>query len=112
MSKKKCQLVDFLPKKEEEVVILKKKKANKVFIEIETGCHYSDHVNSGKEYTSVNANGKTYGCSFPCDNPNDIESAIQSCKEMIEREGDKWELLKPKVREIKNETKTIKEKIS
>lgn len=60
----------------------------KVTIEVKAGQHYRPTVKDGKEYTSVSCMSSSYGSGHPCDNEDEIQSAIKSCKEMIRGEGD------------------------
>lgn len=60
----------------------------KVIIKVEGGHHYCPSVKDGKEYTSVSCAGSLYGASSPCDNEDEVQAAIQSCKNMIREEGD------------------------
>jgi len=61
----------------------------KVKIVITPNNFFCKSVNNGSEYTSVNFNAKNYGSASPCVTNEEINSAIQRCKDWIIMEGDK-----------------------
>ena len=62
---------------------------NKVEIVVEEGHHYDISHQNGAAYTSVNYHTNRYGGCSPCDNPEEIRSAIEHAKAVILKEGDK-----------------------
>lgn len=61
----------------------------KVKILIEGGRHYHKEVHNGAEYISVGFMAKTYGMGCPCDNEEEIRSAIEHARKTIIKAGDK-----------------------
>ena len=59
-----------------------------LIIKVEKGRHYISSVKGGREYTSVSCMGGTYGSSCPCDNEDEIKSAIERGKAYIRKMGD------------------------
>lgn len=59
----------------------------KIIIHIDKG-RYAPSCKNGAEYTDVHFQASRYGGGSPCDNPIEVEDAIQHFKEWIEREGD------------------------
>lgn len=60
-----------------------------VEITVVEGGNYIDSVKDGRSFTSVRYDGKNYGGSSPCDNAEEISSAIKHAKETIIDAGDK-----------------------
>ncbi len=50
--------------------------------------YYNEVENDGKKYTSVDYYASTYGGAAPCDNKNEIQTAIKHAKSVIRGEGD------------------------
>jgi len=74
--------------REEGVAETKNMAGKKVIIEVKTGKHYCPTVKNGKEYTSVSCMSSLYGSSSPCDNENEVQHAINNCKNVIREYGD------------------------
>ena len=64
------------------------KKAMKVEIIISEGHNYCKTVNNGAPFTSVDYMASTYGGGSPCDNEDEIQSALKHAKSVIRSEGD------------------------
>lgn len=64
------------------------KKAKKVGIVISEGHNYCKSVKNGAPFTSVDYMASTYGGASPCDNENEIQSALKHAKSVIRSEGD------------------------
>lgn len=60
----------------------------KVIIKVESGHRYSSTTKDGMEFTSVNCMGATYGAGHPCDNEDEVQSAVKRCKKMVRENGD------------------------
>lgn len=60
----------------------------KVIIKVESGHHYCSTVKDGREFTSVSCSGALYGSSHPCDNEDEVQVAINSCKRTVRENGD------------------------
>ena len=63
-------------------------KPKKVEIVITEGHNYNERVKGGAAFTSVDYGTYNYGGGSPCDNDEEINSAIKHAKEVIKSEGD------------------------
>lgn len=70
----------------------------KAIITITPNRFYDKSHKEGAMFTSVDMEGHNYGSASPCDNDEEIISAIKHCKEWATREGQKYEIidLRPK----------------
>ena len=71
---------------------------DKVEIKITKGNFDKSHKN-GREYTSVDYDGRIYGGASPCITNEEVRSSIKQAEETIRKEGDKpvinWGDVKP-----------------